>query len=91
MAELGTLLGVRFEYDPYPVDGFQLKLTDVDYEKTLYDYRVIGATLWEAVTSAVEYVWVKEINKHNDWELPARVAGTLGIEETYFDDDGEED
>ena len=91
MAELGTVLGVRFDYDPYPVDGFQLTLTDADYGKTLYDYRVIGATLWEAVTSAVEYVWVKDINKHNDWELPARVAHALKIEEGYFYGEDEED
>lgn len=92
MAELGTVLGVCFEYDPYPVDGFQLTLTDFRNEKTLYDNRVIGATLWEAVADAVNTVWAKELAEHpEDDDLGYRVASALGIEEAYFDEEDEED
>lgn len=92
MAELGTVLGVRFEYDSYPVDGFQLTLTDADTLDTLYDYRVIGATLWEAVADAVSTVWAEELAKHpEDDDLGYRVASALKIEEAYFDEEDEED
>lgn len=87
MTELGEVLGVRFEYDPYPMDGFQLTLTNIDTEEVLFDNRMILYTLWEAVVKACFDVWDQEITKSGDDELPTRIAAALGIEESYEDDE----
>jgi len=93
MRELGTLLGVTFTVDSYPSDGFQLTLgtydEDTDNFEYVYDNRMIGYTLWEAVIHACHEVWREEIEQHNDYELPERIANSLNIEETYFDEDDE--
>ena len=83
---LGEVLGVTFEVDSYPTDGFQLTLTDHEgYD--LFDSRMICYTLWEAVTHAVSEAWANEMRTHNDDDLPRRVASALGIEETYDEED----
>jgi len=82
--ELGSLLGVDFEVHSYPVDGFQLTLRGPEGE-TLFDNRMIGYTMWEAVISASQQVWAEEMAEHNDYELPMRIAATLGLEEVYSD------
>lgn len=87
MNELGTVLGVRFAYEPSQVNGFLLELTDVDTDETLFSNRMIFYTLWEAVIKACWEVWDKEIQKTGDDDLPARIATALNIEETYEEDD----
>lgn len=82
--ELGSVLGVDFEMNSYPVDGFQLTLRGPEGE-TLFDSRMIMYTLWEAVTHASAKVWAEEMAKHDDYELPQRIATALGIEESYMD------
>lgn len=85
MQEIGTTLGVRFEAEFYPVDGFQLRLTnDVDGE-VYYDNRMIGYTLYEAILKASAEVWEKEMAIHNEDGLPTRIAEVLGVEEAYSD------
>jgi hypothetical protein len=82
--ELGSVLGVDFEVNTYPVDGFQLTLRGPEGE-TLFDSRMIGYTLWEAVTHASAKAWAEEMEQHNDYELPVRIATALKIEEAYSD------
>ena len=82
--ELGSVLGVDFEMNSYPVDGFQLTLRGPEGE-TLFDSRMVLYTLWEAVTHAAGQVWAEEMEQHNDYELPQRIATALGIEEIYAD------
>lgn len=85
MKEIGTILGVRFEINHYPVDGFQLTLTDDETSEVYYDNRMIGYTVYEAVLTATAKVWEAEMDRHEDYELPQRVAMTLGLEEIYSD------
>ena len=82
--QLGEVLGVSFEVENYPVDGFQLRLTGPEGE-TLFDRRMIFSTLWEAVLSASQQVWAEEMAEHNDYNLPRRIATALQIEENYTD------
>jgi len=87
MKELGILLGVRFEVESTGVNGFVLRLTNDETEETLFENRMIFYTLWEAVIKACNEVWAVEMEKHQDWELPNRIATTLGIPEAYEEDD----
>lgn len=89
MKELGILLGVRFEVEDRPVDGFVLRLTNDETEEVLFENRMIFYTLWEAVIKACNEVWAKEMEEHDDWELPNRIAAALNIPETYEDEDDE--
>lgn len=89
MDELGILLGVRFETDSTGVNGFVLRLTNDETEEVLFQNRMIFYTLWEAVIKACNEVWAEEMEKHQDWELPNRIATALGIPETYEEEDDE--
>lgn len=82
--ELGQCLGVDFEMYSYPSDGFQLTLRGPEGE-TLFDNRMIMYTLYEAVVKACADVWAQEMEQHNDYELPQRIAANLGITESYMD------
>lgn len=86
MTHLGTMLGVDFWAESYPTDGFQLTLKNEETDETLFDNRMVGYTLWEAVTKACYEVWAKEIEKHNEEDLPYRIASALGIAEEYEDE-----
>jgi hypothetical protein len=81
--QLGTVLGVEFEIDYYPVDGYQLTLRNSETFEALHSMRYIDYTLWESVTKACHEVWADEIEANNDYELPSRIATALGIEEDY--------
>ena len=81
--QLGTVLGVEFEIEHYPVDGYQLTLRDSETFERLYSMRYIDYTLWEAVSVACYEVWKSEMAEQDDYELPIRVAIALGIEEDY--------
>jgi len=81
--QLGTVLGVEFEIEHYPVDGYQLTLRDSETFERLYSMRYIDYTLWESLTKACHEVWADEIEANKDYELPIRVATALGIEEDY--------
>jgi len=81
--QLGTVLGVEFEIDYYPVDGYRLTLRHADTYESLHSMRYIDYTLWESVTMACNEVWKDEIEEHKDYELPSRIATALGIEEDY--------
>ena len=83
---LGEVLGVDFDVHHYPTDGFHLTLTDPEGE-LLWDSRMIGYTLWEAVTTASANAWAAEMDQHDDYELPRRIAEALNIEETYDEED----
>lgn len=87
MKEIGTVLGVKFEYNPSRINGFILRLTDADTDALLYENRMIFYTLWEAVIKACWEVWDEEIHRTGDEDLPARIATALNIEETYEEDD----
>lgn len=82
--ELGHCLGVDFQVYYYPMDGFQLTLRGPEGEK-LFDSRMIMYTVYEAVIKACADVWAKEMEQHNDYELPQRIAANLGIPETFMD------
>ncbi len=86
MEQLGTLLGVDFEIQHYPQNGFQLRLTNADTGQVYFDKQMIFYTVWEAVTLAVSDVWAEEIKTYEDTFIGERVARALGIPETYFDD-----
>ena len=75
-----TILGVDFYIETYPVDGWQINLADAN-GNDLYHKRVIADSLYEAITGAVSEVWAADIEKYQDYELPARIAEALGIEE----------
>ena len=81
--QLGTVLGVEFEIEHYPVDGYQLTLRDSETFERLHSMRYIDYTLWESLTKACHEVWADEIEANKDYELPIRVATALGIEEDY--------
>lgn len=83
MNELGTILGVRFDYESTELNGFVLTLTNDETEEQLLHRRFVGYTVWEAVIKACFEVWDKEIQEHEDYELPKRIAKTLGIPEEY--------
>lgn len=82
--QIGECLGVDFEIEVYPSDGFQLKLYGPEGE-TLFDRRMILYTLYEAVTYAASEVWADEMAEHEDYELPQRIAAALQIPESYSD------
>jgi hypothetical protein len=83
--EIGTVLGVDFKIHYYPTDGFQLTLNHCDTGEVLYDNRMIFYSVWEAVCRASSQVWAQEMEQHNDYDLPSRIATALRIPETYFD------
>jgi hypothetical protein len=83
--EMGTVLGVDFKIQHYRTNGFQLTLTHSDTGEVLYDNQMILYSVWEAVCRASSQVWSQEMEQHNDYELPARIATALRIPETYFD------
>lgn len=89
MDELGILLGVRFETDSTGVNGFVLRLTNDETEEVLFQNRMIFYTLWEAIIKACNEVWAEEMEKHQDWELPIRIAAALGIPEQHEEEDDE--
>lgn len=62
----------------YPVDGFQLSLSEWDGEEfmTIVDKRYIGYTIYEAVISAMVEAQISEQNAYI-------LADRMGIEETY--------
>lgn len=84
--DLGTVLGVRFQYTPAKYDGFVLKLINDETNETLFHRRMILYTLWEAVLLAGHEVWEDEIERESDEDLPIRIATALGIPETYDED-----
>jgi len=87
MKNLGEVLGVDFWLDIYPVDGFRLELTNSESGETLFDNRMIGYTLWEAVEVACHQAWAEEMEQNDFDELPYKIATALGIEETYEEED----
>jgi len=85
--QLGTVLGVEFDIDYYPVDGYRLTLRSAENFESLFSMSYIDYTLWESVTKACYEVWSDEIEANRDYELPGRIATALGIEEDYGDED----
>jgi len=90
--QIGTVLGVRFEIDHYPVDGFQLTLRNDETNELLFDKRMVCYTEFEALMFAVDEVWATELEEHGEtsYDLTLRIAEVLNVEE-LFDEDEEED
>lgn len=83
------LLGVLFEIDHFPVDGFQLTLTNDERQEVLFDRRMVGYTEFEALLDAVAYVWATEL-ENNGWEaydLTLRIAERLNVEELWEEEE----
>jgi len=84
-----SLLGVFFEIDHYPVDGFQLTLTSEETEEVLYDRRMVGYTEFEALFEAVAEVWAADLEKHGEmpYDLTLRIAERLQVEELWEEEE----
>jgi hypothetical protein len=80
-----TVLGTDWYIRAYPMDGWEIKVTDTDTGDVLYHYRAIADSLWEAVCTAAYHVWEKELEREQDYEFQGRVAAALGIEEPVLD------
>lgn len=81
------VLGTRIEVDAYPVDGWQITITDIDTFDTLYDMRVIDDSLFYALSGVLYKVWEDEIEKTGDADLPYRVLEKLHISCPECDED----
>lgn len=77
-----TVLGTDWEINTYPVDGWQITVTNSDTRETLYNKRVIADSLYEAVTTVCWDVWDNEIHETKDHHLPGRIANALGVYES---------
>ena len=79
------VLGTNWYIEVWPVDGCSIWVIGPENE-TLYNKRVIADSLYEAVCLVANEVWAVEIEQYQDYELPARIANALGIEEPEYED-----